>query len=100
MAELNVPGQLEQEWRELLGGLPAEPRALRLVPPRAASLFAELEDVRATWAELRHAIPLEKYADRFITTGWTVKELLAHMASWATEFRHEVETVARGEGFD
>jgi hypothetical protein len=43
---------------------------------------------------------LEKHANRYINGAWTLQQLFAHLASWAREFRHQVETVVRGESFD
>ncbi len=111
MPESRIHQQLSTEWQELLAGLPPERVASFrwfLGPfryghtgmARPTVLFAELEDVRATWNELRASGHLEEYADRFITTAWTLKDLLAHLASWADEFRREIETVAHGGAFD
>jgi len=99
--------QLHREWQDLLAGLPPErvnsPRWFSAVGPMArlgvTELFAELEDVRAALQELR-AAGLESYAGRYVTTAWTLRDLLAHLASWAREFRAEVETIARGDTFD
>ena len=111
MPESRVHEQLGTEWQELLAGLPPEPVASSrwLLGPfryrhsgmaRPTVLFAELEDVRAAWNELRASGHLKEYSRRFITPEWTLKDLLAHLASWAREFRQEVETAARGESFD
>jgi hypothetical protein len=69
------------------------------LPHRPTALFAELEDVLVACRELR-TMMLQKYANRYVNPGWTLRELLAHLASWAREFRHEVETVFRGNAFD
>ena len=108
MAKRTVREQLEREWQELLASLPAErirePRWLReggsMAGARPAALFAELEDVRRSWMELRASRQLEKNASRFVTPRWTLKDLLGHLASWAQEFRQEAEKAARGEAFD
>lgn len=108
MPEPRVTEQLEQEWQGLLASLPpartpsphellAVARTGRIGP---AALFAELEDVHTAWRALRVSSQLEKYSARFLTTTWTLKDLLAHLASVATECRRQVETAARGERFD
>lgn len=108
MARVSITEQLEREWQDMLASLPPErtntPRwfrqgeHVRAVSPTA--LFAELEDVCEVWRELQATARLEDHADRFVNTAWTLKQLLAHLASWAREFRQEVEGAARGETFD
>ncbi|MFQ5695614.1 MAG: maleylpyruvate isomerase N-terminal domain-containing protein, partial [Terriglobia bacterium] len=108
MPKAELQNELAREWQELLASLPPErttaPRWLflehRIHRPGPAALFAELEEVRLAWEGLHASPALEKYAERFINPGWTLKDLLAHLASWASEFRRQVETVARGEAFD
>ncbi|MFQ5695622.1 MAG: DinB family protein [Terriglobia bacterium] len=108
MAEPEAFDRLARDWQALLEALPPErvnsPRWFCAPgmprPDTPVQLFAELEDVRLGWRELRGRPEVGKLAGRFVTAAWTLKDLLAHVASWATEFRHEVETVARGEGFD
>jgi len=95
--------QLEQEWRAAVACLPreelAQPGWLRM-PWRPAALFAELEDVRHEWQELREWKALRDHAESKVNPGWTYKDLLAHLASWAQEFYREVEQVAEGREFD
>jgi hypothetical protein len=107
MAEPNgIEARLEREWRELLslasGAVSASP--LDLPPERRkalsrVSLLAQLEEVREDFRALRGLVDAD-VGGRFINAGWTVKDLLAHAASWAREFRVEVETVLRNERFD
>lgn len=94
---------LRREW----SGLEARPGAAgpafrRAGPPfptTGPGLFAELEDVLALWRGLRKA-GLSRHARRYVNAGWTLKDLLAHLASWAGEFRRQVETIAEGREFD
>jgi hypothetical protein len=68
--------------------------------PRATILFAELEDTRELWRELLGMVELESYSDRFITPAWTIKDMVAHITSWASELRYQAETAAQGQTFD
>jgi hypothetical protein len=107
MPERGITRRLEAEWKALLRrtGGEAEARPSWLVPGRPVfaagrmALFAQLEEVLALWAGLRSA-PLARYAARFINASWTLKDLLGHLASWAAEFRGEVETMADSGAFD
>jgi hypothetical protein len=100
--------QLDDEWKDLITGSSQEPVSIsdwsfvhdQNKGFRPSILFAELEDTRSLWAELRHTVSLNDYADRFLTPAWTVKDMVAHVASWASELRHQTETVLRGEAFD
>ena len=99
---------LENEWRTLLASVedavealpsPLARPASRRMPISPIALFAQLEQVREEWLELRSAIqPGDD--ERYVNAAWTLKNLVAHVASWAKEFRHEVETVLRGGSFD
>ncbi len=100
--------QLEQDWRAALASLPSGERArpdwLRTMPPPApsspAALFAELEDSRRQWQELRDWAALREHAESKVNPGWTYRELLAHLASWAQEFHRQMATAAEGREFD
>ncbi len=111
MPESRIHKQLGTEWQELLAGLSLGEEGsaqwseapFRFRPAgmaRPTVLFAELEEVLAAWSELRASALLEKYADRFVTTAWTLKDLLAHLASWAVEIGRQVETAAAGQVSD
>ena len=103
MAEHSIDDLLAQEWLELLARhsepkAPLSPHARS--PLRAAAVYAELEDVRLLAAEMRADPRLEPSAQRYVNASWTVKDLIAHLASWMAETRREVETAARGDAFD
>ena len=106
MAELEE--LLVNEWRELLASLedalevapsPVALPAARRTPRSPTALFAQLEEVREEWRALRAAIQPGD-VERYVNAAWTLKDLVAHVASWAKEFRHEVETVFHGGSFD
>lgn len=107
MPERGLERRLAAEWKSLVrrAGAEVEARPSWLAPGRPVfparrmALFAQLEEVLALWSELRSA-PLARHAGRFVNAAWTLKDLLGHLASWAAEFRKQVETMARGGSFD
>jgi uncharacterized damage-inducible protein DinB len=107
MARASIHDEIRREWQDLLASLPPErvnsPRWFSAAGPMrtlsAIELFTELEEVLSTWQALK-AAPLQEFARRFINPAWTLKDLLAHLASWAAEFRREVEMAAGGQEFD
>jgi len=74
-----------------------EARGDRITRPM---LWAELEDVRLAFAELHAALDEESKAELPATTLWSVKDVVAHLASWATEFTRQIEMVAAHVPFD
>jgi len=98
MSEKQVQAALRKEWEELM----ARSRSTAFVtgPPTPISLFAELEEVGQGWEKLRESELLPRVAGRSVNSGWTLRELLAHLASWAKEFRLEIETSLAGGSFD
>ncbi len=103
MRERALLHELERDWDALARGLRAVEPAPRAggppFPTTGAGLFAELEEVLHLQRELRRARPA-RHARRFVNAGWTLRDLLAHLASWAAEFRRQVETIAAGREFD
>ena len=100
----DVEARLDLEWRSLLESMAETASPLALPPERRVALsrvalLAQLEEVREEWKVLRGFVN-EELSSRFVNAAWTLKDLLAHLASWAREFRREVETVSRGESFD
>jgi hypothetical protein len=96
--------QLAAEWAEetrmLADDAPGFLRSGRpLFPATPLALYAQLEERLEGWRALQ-AHPLAGFADRYATSAWTVKDLLGHLATWAAEFRRQLETVTRGESFD
>jgi hypothetical protein len=107
VSEVDVDRALTEAWQTLVAGVrpdPDLPAAMaqshggRITRP---VLWAELEDVRLAMAELRAAIDGDRAdAGTLATTRWSVKDVVAHVASWAAEFREQIERVARREPFD
>ena len=94
MRDRALLGELQREWDEVGGRLAvARPVFRRGGPPfpvTGPGLFAELEEILALWRELRRA-GLSRHARKFVNAGWTLQDLLAHLASWAAEFRRQFE---------
>ena len=106
MNELDVERTLNDEWHTFVDtGQPNPDLAVTTVEARGNRitrpvLWAELEDVRLAFAELHAALDEESKADALATTLWSVKDVVAHLASWATEFKRQIETVAARAAFD
>ncbi len=96
---MNFDQQLQHDWRDFVAALESG-APVRPGPVSPVALYAEIEDVLAAFAELRSSGLIERFAGRFITSTWTLRDLLSHMASWAAEFRRQVEAASRGESFD
>lgn len=103
--DTKIQARLAREWRALLGRTSsARANPLDLPPERRMALgrlalFAQLEEVREEFRTLRDLVD-EDLGAKFANAGWTLKDLLAHIASWAREFRREIEAVSRHESFD
>jgi hypothetical protein len=106
MNELDVERTLDDEWPAFVAAVRADAElAATTVEARGTRitrrvLWAELEDVRLAFAEVHAALDEESKADVLATTLWSLKDLVAHLASWATEFRRQIETAAAGRSFD
>ncbi len=108
MDDISLYGKLKWEWQKLLntalaGGDCSPDRIVRQAASRSVRpivLFSELEDVKRSWLELLDRIEVEQNADRLVTRFWTLKDLMAHVASWASEFRCQVERAAYRQGPD
>ena len=96
MSRDRVEMQLQHDWNELLGRImaPAKP-AIRLKP---ATLWIQLEDLLLEWRELWSSEWFAADQGELITSEWTLKDLTAHVASWAGELRAQAEILAGGAG--
>jgi len=106
MNPLDVERMLVDDWQAFVEAVRPQPgvavttvdgRGNRITRP---VLWAELEDVRLAFAEVHAALDDESKAGALATTAWSVKDLVAHLASWATEFKRQMETVAARQPFD
>lgn len=97
--------EMTREWEALCARLATRGPAARAdaagpqFPVSPTALCAQLEEVLFSWRELGEG-HLERAQGRYVNGAWTLKDLLGHLASWAAEFRREVETVATGGTFD
>lgn len=102
LSDAVVERELSNEWADLLASpvMSAADMCARVASPRVSKpmLLAALAEVGLRFAGLAPAA--ERRASETITRLWTMKELVAHMASWATEFVREVTIASRGEPFD
>ena len=106
MNQLDVERTLIDEWQAFVSAVRTDPdlaastaqaRGSRITRP---IIWAELEDVRLAFAEVHAALDDESKSIALATTAWSVKDVVSHLASWATEFRRQIETVAAREPFD
>ena len=105
MPDRALLNETNREWQALRARLgETEPRSGSgaggpRFPVSPTALYAQMEEVLLAWRELGDD-RLERLEGRFVNGAWTLKDLLGHLASWAAEFRREVETVAAGGAFD
>jgi hypothetical protein len=64
------------------------------------ALLAELEDLRLTFQDLRHALASPEAKTAGVTGRWTALDVVAHLASWAVETRREMERLLARIPFD
>ncbi len=97
----NLEGQLAREFAALSSALQGQlqetPRFWRSRPLGAAGICAELEEVRRAWEDLRRSPDFARDSVQRMTSHWTLRDLMSHVASWAQEFRMEAELSLRGE---
>jgi len=103
MNELDVERALVEEWQAFVEAQRPDPDAA-VSPPRSRLtrplLWAELEDARQAFVELRASLDEPAKAEALATTRWTVKDVVGHVASWATELVRQIETIAAHREFD
>ena len=92
--------RLGLEWEGV--ALTAVPDVQRIVENAAhdvasrRALLVEVEDVRLSCAELRADLAANDTTARLATSRWTVRQVIAHLASWATRTRVELESFRDG----
>lgn len=101
----DIQTRLSMEWSTAItssttGTLAAIQKAAASELASKAAVLAELEDTRLLVRELRDSLEVRHEVRRKVTGQWTVRDVVAHLASWACETRHEIETVRQGRAFD
>ena len=96
MPRNDIDTQLRHDWQRLVSHVtaPANP-AIRLTP---ATLWIALEDLLMEWRELWSSEWFAAVKDQLINSKWTLKDLMAHVASWTGELRAQAEILAGGTG--
>src|SRR5215510_11087498 len=96
MSRQRIDMQLQHDWNELLRNIiaPAKP-SIHLSP---ATLSIQLEDLLLQWRELWTSEWFAANQGQMITSEWTLKDVIAHVASWAGELRTQAEILAGGAG--
>lgn len=101
MSAASVETRLAADWGALVESTAAgEARPFAPGALSPAGLSALIAENRARWRAIALALEVGGGAERLVTTAWSARDLLAHLASWAAEFRRELETIVRGEAFD
>jgi len=106
MNAVDVERTLNGEWQALVENAHADPGlAPAIVEGRGSRttrpmLWSELQDVRLAFAELQAALDEESKAEALATSAWTVRDVVVHLASWASEFTRQIETAAARQPFD
>lgn len=101
--DIEARARAELEAAASHAALPPLAAIVAAAPPQQASraaVIAEIKDLRMTLAELRASIERTGAAERRATTLWTVRDVVAHLASWAAETRREAERILTGAAFD
>jgi hypothetical protein len=96
MSRDHIDMQLQHDWHHLLNQIiaPAKP-SIRLRP---ATLWIQLEDLLLQWRELWTSEWFAADQGELITSEWTLKDLMAHVGSWAGELRSQAGILAAGMG--
>jgi hypothetical protein len=97
-----IEARLRREWENAVPvPLPDTARLVERAAPEHASrraALAELDDARRLCAELRGHIEGNASEAVRATPGWTVREVIAHLASWAMRTRQELAATLEDAG--
>jgi hypothetical protein len=104
MSDASFAARLTAEWVDSVTRAAAPPASSIVAqagPERASrtAVLAEIEDVRLTVEELAASLD-EVGAARLATRRWSIRDVLAHLASWAWQTCVEIERLRDGEAFD
>ena len=96
MSRDHIDMQLRHEWHQLLGQISAPATPPRRLRP--ATLWVQLEDLLLQWREIWTSEWFAADQGQLITSEWTLKDVIAHVTSWAGELRAQAEILADGNG--
>ena len=104
MSDAAIGARLTTEWTDSMNRAavpPASAIVAQAGPERAsrAALLAEIEDVRLTVEDLGVSLD-ETGAARLATRRWSVRDVLAHLASWTRQTCVEIERLRDEQAFD
>jgi hypothetical protein len=92
--------RLGADWRALQNTAAGSPqRIIEIAAPDRASrraILVELEDIRWSCRDLERHVGETGQADTLATSRWTVRQVVAHLASWARRTRLELESLTEG----
>lgn len=84
--------QVGNDWSRLVNDVipPVQPK----IRPTAITLYVELEDLLMEWRELWSQPWFRSSQDELVTSEWSLKDVIAHVASWTIELRAQAEILA------
>jgi len=93
--EDNIEMELQQAWYQLLEQTSVLAGPVPTIRVRPATLGIELDDLLAEWREIWSSDWFGSESDRLVTSEWTLKDVVAHVASWSAEMRAQAEILAK-----
>jgi hypothetical protein len=94
--DLALETELSRNWHGLLEQTKVLVASTPPIRVRPATLYMELEDLLAEWRELWNSEWFIPELDHSVTSEWTLKDVIAHVASWTAEMRIQSEILASG----
>jgi hypothetical protein len=88
--------ELQRGWTQLLEQTSVLESSMPPIRVRPATLVIELEDLLAEWREMWSSNWFGSGQDRLVTSEWTLKDVIAHVASWSAEMNAQAEILAKG----
>src|SRR5262249_48409946 len=94
--EDNIGIELQQGWQQVLEQTSDLAGSVPAVRVRPVTLCIELDDLLMEWREIWSSDWFGSERDRLVTSEWTLKDVVAHVASWSSEIRAQAEILAKG----
>jgi hypothetical protein len=104
MSDAAIGARLTAEWADSMNRAAVPPVSAivaqaGLERASRAALLAEIEDVQLSVEDLGVSLD-ETSAARLATRRWSVRDVLAHLASWTRQTCVEIERLRNGQPFD